>query len=372
MRKEARMLLDRAIDSLLLSVERFNCPWDRGRQEVTLLLLDRAFELLLKAAILHRGGRIREPGENETFGHDKCVRVCLSDGKVQCISAEQALTIQVINSLRDAAQHYMLEVSEHQLYVYAQAGVTLFGDLLTEVFGRTLREFLPDRVLPIASQPPKDLHAVVKAEFDDIKGLVAPGARKLVEARAKIRPLAVVEASLNGVRSQPGERELDRILARVRDGSPWQELFPGVATLQLTSDPNATSVAIRITKKEGAPVHLVPEGTPGATILSVKRVNELDYYSLGLRDLSKKIGLTPSRTLALIKHLELQGREDCFKAFVITSVPFKRYSQKALQLCHDALRTVDMDKVWSLNKPVRGRAKATKETSDARLSLEGV
>ena len=94
MRKVAKMLLDRSTDSLVLAIERFNCPWDRGRQEVTLLLLDRAFELLLKAAILHKGGRIREKGEKETFGHDKCVRVCLSDRKVACITSEQALTIR--------------------------------------------------------------------------------------------------------------------------------------------------------------------------------------------------------------------------------------------------------------------------------------
>jgi hypothetical protein len=76
MKREARMLLVRSLDSLVLSVERFNCPWDRGRQEVMLLLLDRAFELLMKAAILHKGGKIRGKGEKETIGHDKCVRVC--------------------------------------------------------------------------------------------------------------------------------------------------------------------------------------------------------------------------------------------------------------------------------------------------------
>src|SRR5450759_5234607 len=99
MRKEARMLLDRSLDSLVLSVEKFNCPWDRGRQEVMLLLLDRSFELLLKAAIVHRGGRIREPGASETYGHDKCVRVCLTDQTARCLTNEQALTIQIINSL---------------------------------------------------------------------------------------------------------------------------------------------------------------------------------------------------------------------------------------------------------------------------------
>ncbi len=53
MKKQARMLLDRAIDSLVLAVEHFNRPWDRGRREAVLILMDRSFELMLKAAILH-------------------------------------------------------------------------------------------------------------------------------------------------------------------------------------------------------------------------------------------------------------------------------------------------------------------------------
>jgi len=36
----------------------------------------------MKAAILHRGGRIREKRAKETIGFDKCVRISLSDGKV--------------------------------------------------------------------------------------------------------------------------------------------------------------------------------------------------------------------------------------------------------------------------------------------------
>lgn len=361
MRKEAKMLLERATDSLVLAIEKFNCPWDRGRQEITLLLLDRAFELLLKAAILHRGGRIREVGEKETFGHDKCVRVCLSEKKVQCLSNEEALTVQVINSLRDAAQHYMVQVSEQQLYLYAQAGLTLFGDLLASVFGSTLSDHLPERVLPVSSRPPRDLHSVVKAEFEDVQSLVAPGSRKHLEARAKLRALAVVEASLNGIRSQPSDGELEKLVGRIKKGESWQKLFPGVASLGFVSDSsNTIGVAIRLTKKEGQPVHLVPEGTPGATIVSVKRVNELDYYSLGLNDLADKIGLNPSRTLALVRHLGLQDRDDSFKMITIGGVAFKRYSKKALELAREALQTVDMAKVWSLHNPSAHRARANK------------
>jgi hypothetical protein len=355
-KRESRMLLERSLDSLVLSVERFNCPWDRGRQEVMLLLLDRAFELLMKAAILHRGGRLRERGQKETIGHDKCVRVCLSDEKAKCLSNEQALTIQIVNSLRDAAQHYMLEVSEQQLYLYAQAGVTLYGDVLATVFKWKLREHIPERVLPICTSVPKDIQTVVKAEFDDIKELVAPKARKMLRARAKVRALAVIEASLNGVRSQPGEAELNALLTRVKSGKSWRELFPGIASLELATDSSeGVPVAIRITKKEGQPVHLVPEGTPGTTIVSVKRVNELDYYSLGLKDLAEKIGLNQARTLALVVHLNLQSSTEYFKAVQIGKSIFKRYSQKALEALHEALKTVDMEKVWQLNKP-SGRA----------------
>jgi len=208
----------------------------------------------------------------------------------------------------------MLDVSEQQLYVYAQAGVTLYSDLLKTIFGSSLRDHVPDRVLPVCTSAPKGLHALVEAEFDDIRKLVAPKARKMLQARAKIRALAVVEASVNGIRSQPGERELDKLLRRVRGGIDWREVFPGVATLELaTESPDGIPVAIRISKREGEAVHLVPEGTPGAMVVSVKRVNELDYYSLGLKDLAEKTHLTQSRALALVRHLELQSKIDSFK-----------------------------------------------------------
>jgi hypothetical protein len=275
------------------------------------------------------------------------------------LTNEQALTIQIINSLRDAAQHYLLEVSEQQLYLYAQAGVTLYAELLKSVFNRLLRDYVPERVLPVCSSPPKDLHSLVKAELDDVLSLVSPKSRKMLQARAKIRTLAVVEASLNGIRSQPSDGELNSLLVGVRDGRSWTELFPGVASLELATDASSgIPIAIRITKREGQPVHLVPEGTPGAMIVSVRRVNELDYYSLGLKDLAQRSSLTPSKALALVKHLNLQSSTEYFKVIPIGKSVFKRYSQKALSAMQDALKTVDMVKVWDLYKP-SGRAEPT-------------
>lgn len=88
MRKESRTLHAKAVDSLVLAVDHFNRAWDRGRTEAVLILLDRSFELLLKAIIVHRAGgsAIREPGkEGMTLGFDPCLRKCLSDAKLKCL-----------------------------------------------------------------------------------------------------------------------------------------------------------------------------------------------------------------------------------------------------------------------------------------------
>jgi hypothetical protein len=77
MKRESRLLLTKAVDSLVLSIEHFNRPWDRGRVDAVLILLDHSFEMLLKAAILHRGGAIRKLGEKQTIGFDECLRKAL-------------------------------------------------------------------------------------------------------------------------------------------------------------------------------------------------------------------------------------------------------------------------------------------------------
>ncbi len=132
-----------------------------------------------------------------------------------------------------------------------------------------------------------------------------------LQARSRVRALAVIEASVNGERTQPGEGDLNRLLKKVREGKSWRDLFAGIASLELSADTEeGIPVAIRITNKEGEAVHLVPEGTPGAMIVSVKRVNELAFYSLGLKELAEKLKISQPRMLALVKHLNLQGSSE--------------------------------------------------------------
>lgn len=348
MRREAKRLLEKGTDSLLLSVELFNRPHDRGRVSTVLILLDHAFEMLLKAAILHRGGRIRERRSRETIGFDKSVRIGLSDGKVRFLSEEQVLVLQTINGLRDAAQHHLLDVSEGQLYMHVQSGVTLFRDLLKSVFGQELTFYLPTRVLPVSTAPPTDLVTLFDCGVEEIKKLLGPGRRRHVEAQARLRPLAILDSTLRGEKTQPSDGELRRIGRELLAGRHWTEVFPGVAAVEITADGSGPTLSLRLSKKDGVPIQLVPEGTPGASVVALKRVNELDFYNLGARQLAEKVGLTTPKLVAVVEHLGIRHDPECYKEIKIGRTVHKRYSPLAIEKIKKALEDgLDVEAVWA-------------------------
>lgn len=356
MKREVKFLLSKAIDSLVLSVELFNRPHDRGRIHGVLMFLDHSFEMFLKAAILHRGGRIREPRESHTIGFDACVRRALSSGDTRFLTEEQALTLQMINGHRDAAQHHLLAMSEQHLYLQAQAGLTLFRDLYKEVFGGELRAQLPERVLPLSTSPPQDLASFFEAETEEIKRLLKPGARRRVEASARLRALEIMEASVSGEKGQPSDSQLRRVAKKVREGQDWEEIWPGVASLDLTAHGYGPSIDLRFSKKEGIPVQVVSEGTPGASVVAVKRVDELSYYSLSRDQLAEKVGLTGPKATAVIRYLDLKSDPECFKQVVVGKVRFDRYSKKAISKVKRCLEDISIDEIWKTHGIGRRRS----------------
>lgn len=309
MRKEPKHLYQKAIDSLTLSIELFNRPNDCGRIHGVLIFMDHSFEMLLKASIIHKGGKIKEKGAKETIGFGACVRKGFSDNTIKFLSDTDVLTLQTINGLRDAAQHYTLEMSEQYLYFQAQAGLTLFRDIAKKVFNIDLKTQLPVRVLPLSTTPPMDIQAFFSTEVQEIKKLLAPKSRKKLEATEKLRALAIMENAIQGNESQPSDTELKALAKRLSKATNWGQLFPSVSTLSFTQNGYGPSLDLRITKSEGVPVTVVPEGTPGAGVVAIKRVNELDFYNLGRDQLAKKLSLTGPKTTAAVKHFGI--KEDC-------------------------------------------------------------
>ena len=346
MKKEVRLLLEKAVDSLIISIEHFNCPSDRGRVSATLVLLDHAFEMLLKAAIIERGGRIRERRAPQTIGFDACVRKALSDAQIEFLTKEQALQLQAINGLRDAAQHHLLDISEQHFYIQAQGGLTLFRDIMLRVFNKDLKTELPERVLPISAIPPTDLVTVFDNDVKEIRKLLRSGKRRKVEATVKLRSLAIVDGAMCGERIQPGRGQLVSLTRAIANGKQWDEIFPGVASVNMAATGDGPTLSLRITKKQGIPIHLVPEGTQGASVVAVKRVNELGYYKFGRDQVAQRVNLTGPKTTAMVWHLNLKSDPEYFKEIKIGASRFSRYSDKAVQAIKDALKDTNIDEVW--------------------------
>jgi len=356
MKKEARFLLDKALEGLLLAIEHFNRPFDTGRTTAVLILLDHAFEMLLKAAILHRRGRIRPRRAKQSIGFDACVRKALSEPNVKFLTEEQALTLRAINGLRDAAQHHILDVCEALLYMHAQAGVTLFKDIAHEVFDVELSEQLPSRVLPLSTEPPQTLDALFANEIDAVHKMLRPGRRRRTEAHAKLRALAILDESIQGECTQPSLGQLKKLVQEIQDGKEWTDVFPGVASIEFTAKGYGPSFDLRITKRgDGVPTALVPEGTPGARHVAVKRVNELGFYNLGHGDLAKKLGITEPKLTAVRCYLDLENDEECFKRLTIGKTSFLRYSQKAITRIQEALEHTHIDEIWAQYKAQKGK-----------------
>ncbi|HEX8876239.1 MAG TPA: DUF3644 domain-containing protein [Phycisphaerales bacterium] len=346
MKKEAKLLFDKAMNSLVLSIDHFNRPWDRGRTDAVLIFLNHAFEMLLKAAILHRGGRIREKREKQTIGFDACVRRSLS-GQSSFLTDEKAMTLQTINSLRDAAEHHLVDLSEQHLAIQMMAGLTMFREICGSVFGKDVSSTLPKRAIAVSTTAPVDIATLFAHEIDEVRKLLKPGRRRVLEAQAKLRGLAIVESSVHGVRVQPSEGELAELGKAAAAGKPWDAMFPGIASMSFTSRGFGPSLDLRFSKKDGIPIVIVPEHTPGAAVVAIKRVNELEFYSLGRDQVAAKIGLSGPRTTALIRYTGIKGDSECFKRIQLGSAFFDRYSQKAITRLLEEKRRVDMAEVWA-------------------------
>ena len=144
---------------------------------------------------------------------------------------------------------------------------------------------------------------------------------------------------------------MNKVVRGIRKGTRWTDLFPGIAALDLSTEGTGLNVSVRLVRKGGEAVHLVPEGTPGATVVAVQKVDKLGFYSLGLHALAQKLGLSPFKALALIRYLKLQLDPDCYSEFEIGSQRFKRYSPQALNTLKKRLPHLDVEAICKAHGP---------------------
>lgn len=144
-----------------------------------------------------------------------------------------------------------------------------------------------------------------------------------------------------------------------------------MASIYIDPEENGIGLTLRITKNQGEAIHLVSEGAPGAAVVAVRRVNELDYYSLGFRDLLTKLQKKDPRVgwnklSYLIRREGLQDDLDYSKTIAIGKSKHIRYSAKALDRLYKIIADGDIEKIWASRKrDASGRATAAGGTASS-------
>jgi hypothetical protein len=252
-----------ATNSFRIAVELFNRPFEDGRTEGVLILLDHSFEMLLKATILRRGGEVRaDNGSGQTISLETCVKRC-RDGtrdnqRIQFLSKSEAAAILSLNNLRDYAQHEQIDIREQQLYLQCRQCTDIFDKILTRVFDESLSEYLPERVLPLSTTVPTDIESVIDQEINEIQELMDDGATD--EARNKLKALDSVERGLSDNGKTPNLSELTTKLEAVDDDQDLEAIFPSTFAALTDGADSGGGVRINLGSDDpGLPACYIPE-----------------------------------------------------------------------------------------------------------------
>jgi hypothetical protein len=334
LKRDARSLKAKALCSLRRAVTAFNGCDEDGRVTTVLLHMQHASEMLLKAILVQRGVAVLDPAKKTSIGHEKCVNLATQHAK---LSASEAGLLRVVDGLRDAEQHWIIVVPEDVLYLHARGLVTVFDDLMKRIFGDTLADHLPARVLPISTQPPIEFDIMVDREYSQIRDLLQPGKRQRDEARGRIRTLLAMESHVaEGV--DISEADIDRVEKAIRGGKLRDAVFPRLGGLETEVSGSGATVTVRFTKKEGegAPVRFVAADDPTAAA-AVREVDLQKRFYLSPTGLAKKLDLTTNKSFALRKQLGIDADPQCMHTFVFGKSKHPMYSDNAFTRMREAL-----------------------------------
>lgn len=312
------------------------------------MMLQHAFEMLLKAAILQRTGSIHEREQRYTYGFDRCL--IIAEQQLKIISRDGRSTLSILDAQRDQAAHFYVNMSEDMLYVHAQSGVTLFAEILKEAFGIRLAERLPGRILPVSTRPPRDLVALFSSELAEVDKLLSGGKRQGATAAAKLRSILAFTVGARDGAQRVSEADNAHAMAKRRKRAEWEVILPEIAQLQLTTDGGGIPITMRISKDASVAVRVAKPGeeVPGTVVK--QHIDPWDVYTMSRDDLAGKLGLTGPRTHALIYELRIQDDPDCYKELRKKSQVYKGYSKKALDALRTGRDTLDMVVIWQRHR----------------------
>ncbi|GGS98847.1 hypothetical protein GCM10010156_66220 [Planobispora rosea] len=338
MKQEARILKSRAICSFTRAAIAFNGLHDTGgRQTEVLLFTQHAFEMLLKAALIQRKVSVHDSDKNQSIGFAKCLNLGRETLK---ITEADAGTLQAIDALRDAEQHWYCTVPEGVLYTHMRAAVTLFDEILHRAFGERLATHLPERVLPISTTPPQHIQTLIDEEFSQVQRLLKPGRRRGAEARGRIHALLALQFHAGDI-GDIGECDVKQAEQAIRRGKSRQEVLPNLDTVGTEITGEGINVTVHFTKKHGAPVHYVNAEEEGAA--AVRTIDKLTQYPWTRAKLAKKLKIGTEKACALRWHLNIENDPDYHYTAKRNNTVIEEFSQNAYLKMKEALDSPQLD-----------------------------
>lgn len=345
LRREARTLKNKSMASLRRGLTSYNGYDENGRITSTLLHIQHACEMLIKASLVQCKVKLFDKQKGRSFGFDKCVNLAsqhcnLTDGA--------AGVMRAISSLRDAEQHWIVVVDEEMLYLHLRGIVTSIDEVLKAVLADDLASNLPERALPVSTLPPRNIDLLVDREFRKISEILQPGRRARDEARGRIRALLALESHVVEEISV-SERDIDRIERAIRGGKEIVEIFPRLSTIGTETHGEGLSVVVHFIKKQGAPVRFVSGDDPEEAG-AIREIDLQKKFHITATDLAKKLGLTNPKTKALRNHLNLDSDKQCMHIFEFGKQKIPRFSDNALRMMKEFLKDNNIDEIWQAQK----------------------
>jgi hypothetical protein len=351
LKQESRVLQQKALASLIFTIEAFNSPHEGGRATRVLLHLQHSFEMLLKAALVQTGDkRVHDPETGRSIGFERCLRLAAENDIIKLADAD-AGTLRAIDAMRDDEQHWFNIVSEQLLYLHARAGITLFDELLQRVFANTWPttcqgESCHSRwIHRVNSQScwMRNTHRSPRS--------CNPGAERDTKPERGCARCSLWRRTSS--RTRVSDKDVTRVERGIRDGDTREQVFPRLEEIATAIDGEGVNTIVHFTKQQGAPVRYVAdESVPAA---GIREVDLLKKYHRPPAGLARELDISPSRSTALRRHLGIDSDGPYSHQFVLSpSNKPRRYSDNALRLMRETLNAADLDAIWKAHSPNRG------------------
>jgi len=275
---------------------------------------------------------------------DKCLEIAQND--LEILSKDERAALSILDAHRDIAIHYYQDVSEDLLYLQAQSAVTLFNDILSRFFKIKLADFVPERVLPISTSPPKDIQLLVDKELMQIDDFLEQGHRKGIQATARLRSVMALATASRENAERVTEEELRKAIKQRKSGKDWKVIFLEIAQLKLDTEGDGILFSLRI-KKEGIPVRIANNDEDA---MIIRDRDWFDTFNLSLNDIAEKLNKTVPKVRAYMMEVNIWNDKKMYGEKKIKSQCYKRYTQKALELLRNVVTKFPENEIWEKYK----------------------